>query len=354
MLIRLAAALDPGRVRPVVVCLRETGGWGRSVLGQSIPVHESILHHKFDLRAVGRLTRLLRQYRPACIMAVGSGGDRMFWSTLAARLAGAPVIVWSHLFPVPDRPEFEWVNRRLYPWVSALVALGQHHADALAHAAGAPRGRIRVIHNGIDPEVFDHPEWRESARCLLGLRPDEVAIALIANLRAIKRVDLFIDAAARLGRLRPETRFFIVGEGALRTDLEAQIARLGPIGANIQLLGAREDVPTLIQAFDIVCLTSLREVLSVAMLEAMAAGKAFVAPAVGSLDEALIDGETGRFFEPQTSDALAGVLAQLVADPAQRRRLGEAARAKVRAEFRLDQMARAFEDLVMRLCSRTA
>lgn len=354
MLVRLAAALDPGRVRPVVVCLRETGKWGRSMLGHGIEVHENILHHKVDFRAIGRLTRLLRHYAPACIMAVGSGGDRMFWSTLAARLAGAPVVVWSHLFPVPGQPEFEWINRRLYPWVSALVALGTRHAEALVHAAGAPRGRIYVIRNGIDVDAFDRPELREPARRLLGLRPDQVGIGLIANLRPIKRVDLFIDAAARLNVVRPETRFFIVGEGALRTDLEARIARLGRLGANIQLLGAREDVPGLLQAFDIVCLTSLREVLSVAMLEAMAAGNAFVAPAVGSLDEALIDGETGRFFEPQTAEALAAVLTELVDDPGQRQRLGAAARAKVRAEFRIEQMARAFDDLVTQLCARNA
>jgi glycosyltransferase involved in cell wall biosynthesis len=287
-------------------------------------------------------------------MAVGSGGDRMFWSTLTARATGVPMVVWSHLFPVPGEPEFEWINRRLYPWVHALVALGRRHADALADAAKAPRRRIHVIRNGVDVDAFHHPEHRDAARGQLGLEPHETAVGMVANLRPIKRVGLFLDAAARVRAARPHARFFLVGDGPQRDELQARIDGSPDLRATIHLLGPRQDVPALVQAFDIVCLTSLRECLSVAMLEAMAAGKPFVAPRVGSLDEALLDGQTGRFFEPQTADALADVLIELIDDPAQRARLGDAARAKVRSEFRLQRMAREFEDLVTELCTRTA
>jgi glycosyltransferase involved in cell wall biosynthesis len=130
-------------------------------------------------------------------------------------------------------------------------------------------------------------------------------------------------------------------------------ATYDPDGAFIRMLGERGDVATLMQGLDVVCLTSgWQECLSVVMLEAMAASKAFVAPRTGSLDEALVDGVTGRFFEPLTPDALAAVLIELLDDPAQRDRLGQRARQKVRAEFSVDRMARAFESLVSRLCER--
>jgi len=353
MLVRLATALDPTRVRPVVICFREPGVWAEPLLERKIPVHQGLLRHKYDAFVIRRLSRLVRQYPHACLMAVGSGGDRMFWSTLAARVTGVPMIVWSHLFPVPGEPEFEWINRRLYPWVHAVVALGRRHADALVDAAEARRGRVRVIRNGIDVDAFDHAKLRDAAREQLGLQPHEPAVGMVANLRPIKRVGLFLDAAAHVLAARPQTRFFVIGDGPQRDELQARIDGSPSLRATIHFLGAREDVPTLMQAFDIVCLTSLRECLSVAMLEAMAAGKAFVAPRVGSLDEALIDGQTGRFFEPETADALAGVLIELIDDPAQRTRLGNAARAKVRSEFRLERMAREFEDLVTELCATT-
>lgn len=353
MLVRLATALDTSRVRPVVLCFREAGVWSQPLLDREIPVHENLLAHKYDFLVIRRLVQLLRRYQPACIMPVGSGGDRMFWSTLAAQIARSPVAVWSHLFPVPEQPEFEWVNRRLYPFVDTFVALGQRHADALAHAAGAPPRRICVIRNGIDVAAFDRPDLRGHARNLLDLRPDDVAIGMVANLRPIKRVGLFIEAAAQIHAARPAARFFVIGEGSQRPELERQMQRLGLSAQNFTLLGPREDVPLLTQAFDIACLTSHRECLSVAMLEAMAAAKPFVAPNVGSLDEALIDNQTGRFFSPPTPENLARTIIQLIDSPAERQRLGENARTKVRSEFRLDQMARAFETLVTDLCART-
>lgn len=351
MLVRLATALNPDRVRPVVVCLKDPGLWAEPLRQRGIPVHGNILRSKYDFPVIRRLARLLRQYQPACIMAVGSGGDRMFWSTLAARAVRAPVVVWSHLFPVPGQPEFEWINRRLYRWVHSFVALGRRHADALVEAAGVPRGRISVIRNGIDVDAFSLPEKRPQARRMLGLAPHAVAIGMVANLRPIKHIELFIDAAARVCAANPASRFFIIGEGPHRGELESRIARSPTPCATIQLLGARDDVPVLTQGFDIACLTSRQECLSVAMLEAMAAGKPFVAPRVGSLDEALIDGTTGRFFDPPTPVKLADVMIELADDPAQRERLGDAARTKVRSEFRIDQMAAAFEQLIADLCA---
>jgi glycosyltransferase involved in cell wall biosynthesis len=356
MLVRLAGALDPGRVRPVVACLKAGGVWADSLVRRGIPIHEGLLRHKYDLGVVGRLRRLLRQHRPACIMPVGSGGDRMFWSTLAGRLERAPVIVWSHLFPVPGATEFEWINRRLLPWVQAVVALGQTHAAALESTVGVRPDRLVVIRNGIETEPLDCPAERGAARESLGLAPQDTAIAAVANLRPIKRPELFVEAAAMVGKNKPTARFFMIGDGPLRSELERRIRDAG-LGARIRLLGAREDVPRLLQAMDILCLTSRRECLSVALLEAMAAGRPVVAPRVGSLDEALADGVTGRFFPaegPALADHLARILGELIDSPAERARLGGNAQAAVRDGFQLDQMARAFEDLVLELRARVS
>lgn len=352
MLIRLARQLDRRRIEPAVVCLKGPGPLARELEHSLIPCYSHNLSHKFDLSVIPRLARLLRGHRPACIMAVGSGGDRMFWSTLAAQWARCPAIVWAHLLPVPGQPEFEWMNRRLYRWVDRFVAVGRRHAEAMAEFAGIPPGRVSVIRNGIDPAEFDQVGHRDEARRMLGLGTGQTAIGLIANLKPVKRPDLFVEAAARVHRLRPAARFFMIGDGSSRPQVELLIRQRQLDRGTMILLGLRQDVPALMQALDIVCLTSERECLSVAMLEAMAAGKPFVAPRVGSLDEALIDGETGRFFEPATPDRLAEVLVGLIDEPAERERLGEAARAKVRAEFTTEQMARGFEELIVGLFTR--
>ncbi|MHC4443777.1 MAG: glycosyltransferase [Planctomycetota bacterium] len=352
MLVQLALALDRKIVRPVAICLKEAGAWANLLAERSIPVHSRLLSHKYDFRVLGRLSRLVSDNEPACLMAVGSGGDRMFWSTLAARRRKVPMIVWSHIFPSPGHLYFEWINRRLYGEVDTFVALGQEHRRALIELEKIPADRLQVIHNGINVGKFDCPQKRPEGRQLLGMDNDEtVAVGIVANLRADKRHDIFVEAAAKTYAQRDCSRFAIVGDGPQRSAVEQLVAKYDPGGSFITMLGEHDDPAGLIQGLDIVCLTSeWHECLSITMLEAMAAGKVFVAPRIGSLDEALIDGETGRFFGPLTSEALADVLVELIDQPAQRRELGRGAYEKVHAEFTAERMARRFESLITDLC----
>lgn len=354
MLVRLALGLDREVVQPVVLCFKEPGVLAGELAGRSIPVHSWLLRHKFDLRVVGKLCRLIRRYEPVCVMAVGNGGDRMFWSALAARRTGAAMVVWSHVFPTVGHLTFEWLNRRLYGNVDAFVALGQRHREALVGLEGIPADRVHVIHNGIDVQAFAHEQGRGEARSRLGVGDEEtVVVGIVANLRPDKRHDVYVEAAAKVRAERKACRFVIIGDGSQREAVRQMAAERDPGGAFISILGERDDVPTLLHGLDIVCLTSeWQECLSVAMLEAMAAGKAFVAPRIGSLDEALIDGRTGRFFEPLTAEALAAVLIELIDQPEKRASLGQQARARVRAEFSTDRMARRFEQLVTGLYHR--
>jgi glycosyltransferase involved in cell wall biosynthesis len=384
MLVRLALQLDPRVVRPVVLCLKDAGPWAERLRARDVPLHAELLAHKFDFRVIGRMRRLIERYRPAVVMAVGNGGDRMFWSALAAR-GRVPLVVWSHVFPTRGRRSFEWVNRRLFPCVDTFVALGERHREALVEIEGVPAGRVRVIRNGIDAGEFDRPELAPAAReemlaafadnlrmarsvaqsrseadagrgDVAGARSDTsppILVGIVGNLRADKRHDLFIEAARRVHAARPAARFVIVGDGPERATVQNLMKQADPAGEYLASLGSREDIATLVQGLDVVCLTSgWQECLSVAMLEAMAAGKAFVAPRIGSLDEALIDGVTGRFFEPYSAEAFAKVLVDLIDHPQARAELGRSAREKVRAEFTEAGMAREFERLIASVCKR--
>jgi len=348
MLVQLALALNPKIIKPVVICLKEAGSLAEVLNQRSIPIHTHQLHYKYDFRVIARLSQLIEQYAPACMMAVGSGGDRMFWPTLAARRAKAPMIVWSHMFPTPDHLYFEWTNRRLYRDVNAFVALGDRHCEALIELEHVPAHRTYIIRNGIDVTEFDCPHMRPQARNILGLNHDDtVAIGIIANLRPDKRHDLFIEAAAQIYQARRHSRFYLIGDGSEHQSVERLVRKHDPENTYITMLGERDDLPTVMQGLDVVCLTSQwHECLSIAMLEAMSAGKVFVAPRVGSLDEALIDGQTGRFFEPPTAQALAEVLIELIDDAQQRKTLGERARNKMYTEFTIEKMAREFESLL--------
>jgi glycosyltransferase involved in cell wall biosynthesis len=116
----------------------------------------------------------------------------------------------------------------------------------------------------------------------------------------------------------------LVGEGAERSPLEALAARTP---GRIHFLGARSDVADILPALDVVVLPSkpLVETLPLSVMEAMAAGRPVVATRVGALDELIEDGVTGRLVPPNDPAALATALADLLADQAERERLGAAA-----------------------------
>jgi glycosyltransferase involved in cell wall biosynthesis len=350
MLVRLARALNPQSVRPVVICLKEAGPVADTLRQHHIPIHQNLLNHKYDFRVLFRLAGLVRYYAPSCLMAVGSGGDRMFWSTLAGRLAGAPVIVWSHIFPTADYQAFERINRLLYPWVNAFVALGRNHRQALIEHERIPADRLHIIRNGIEVSRFQISEWKDSARHRIDIKaPQRIIIGLLSNIRPVKKQKLFIEAARQTHIRRPNTFFALVGDGPSRHEIEKKIQKIDPEKTFITSLGARDDVAELLQGMDIVCLTSRCECLSVAMLEAMAAGKPFVAPNTGSLDEALIDHQTGRFFDPPDAEQLTNVLIDLIDKPDRRKQIGHQAQRKVESDFTVQQMADEFEQLVTSL-----
>lgn len=354
MLVSLARAFRPKRVAASVACLKEAGPLASSLTECGIAVHENLLRHKADVFVVDRLRGIFDRDRIDVVCAVGSGGDRMFWSALAARRAGRSCMVWSHMHPTPRHPGFERANRAIYRWVDRYVALGQRHRDALVRLEHLPAGRIEIIRNGIDVDAFDKPELRGEARRRLDL-PDEqaVAVGLVANLRPAKRHDVFIEAARRAGERHSNAVFYVIGDGPLAAEVRQLAEASGLCPDRLRLLGERRDVDVLLQGLDIVCLCSdWQECLSLVMLEAMAAGRAFIGPTIGSLDEALIDGKTGRATQPGDPDSLARVLEELIADDRQRRRLGRAAREKVRAEFTTSRMTREFEALIRRLRRR--
>jgi glycosyltransferase involved in cell wall biosynthesis len=128
----------------------------------------------------------------------------------------------------------------------------------------------------------------------------------------------------------------VAGTGALRDDLEADAARLG-VAERVRFLGLRRDRETLYAAMDLFVLPSHWEGLSLALVEAMGAGRAVVATAVGGNPEVVADGRTGLLVPPDDHHALADAITQVGLDRDLRGALGEAAATDARARFSIEQ-----------------
>jgi glycosyltransferase involved in cell wall biosynthesis len=163
----------------------------------------------------------------------------------------------------------------------------------------------------------------------------------VASYTPTKRLDLLLDAFAVVARDAPDSRLELIGEGPLRTKLEAQVRALG-LGERVCLHGFEPDPERLYAAFDVVALSSDREGLPNALLEAGAAGRAIVSTAAGGATEIVVDGETGLLVPIGDVGAFAAALACLVRDPDLRDRLGQAARSHVERTFGMDRFVAEF------------
>ncbi|HEV3345357.1 MAG TPA: glycosyltransferase [Pirellulales bacterium] len=343
LLVNLVRRLNRDRFLPELCCLKYFGPLGEELAGE-IPAFSGLLGHKYDLAVLSRLTRLLKQRRVDAVITVGTGGDKMFWGRLAAWRAGVPVIASAlHSTGLPDR--VEWLNRRLAPITDAFIAVAEPHARYLAEHEGCPTTKVRVIPNGVDTERFRPLSPDNRLRAELGLPPDAPVAAIVAALRPEKNHELFLAAAARIRRARPDARFLVIGDGAERLRLETLSSGLN-LAEAVSFLGTRGDIPELLSLVDVLMLTSHMEANPVSILEALACEKPVVATRVGSSPESVHDGENGYLVAPGDEEGLASRVLELFNSPDLARRFGQAGRETVVERWSLDRMVAGYEELI--------
>jgi glycosyltransferase involved in cell wall biosynthesis len=175
----------------------------------------------------------------------------------------------------------------------------------------------------------------------------ELLVGSVSMLRPQKRIDVLIDAFARIEREHPTARLVVVGDGPERPALQCRVAELGLRG--VQFLGQRDDVGALLAAFDIFTMSSETEGSPLALIDAMRAGLGVVATAVGGIPEMAPHGECAVLVPPNDADRLATGIALLVQDRALRERLGAAARDRAEQHFVVERMVEDWSDLFHQL-----
>jgi glycosyltransferase involved in cell wall biosynthesis len=162
----------------------------------------------------------------------------------------------------------------------------------------------------------------------------------VGRLDRQKGLDLLVDALPSI----PEAFVLLVGDGPEHEDLLRRATAAG-VADRLQITGWRQDARDFLTALDVFVLPSRFEGFPQAVVEAMLAERAVVASDVGSVSEAVIDGETGLLVPPNDARALAGAVRRLRDDPELRRTMGHRARARALEEFSLSRMVRAYEAL---------
>jgi glycosyltransferase involved in cell wall biosynthesis len=198
--------------------------------------------------------------------------------------------------------------------------------------------RIRVIHTGLDLNLFDQGGTREAIRAQLGLPHDAIVLGTVSRLYREKGHRHLLDAAAMLRDAHPALRLLIVGRGDQREALEAQAKALG-IADRVIFTGFFDDLPGALRAMDIFAQPSIdHEGFPTAVLEAQAARLPVIASDIGGTHETMDRGRTGLLVPPGDARALAEAMRGLLDDPTRRAAMAAAARPWIEASFTLQSM----------------
>ncbi|HET9314388.1 MAG TPA: glycosyltransferase [Vicinamibacteria bacterium] len=333
---------DKGRFDVSLVGLKRPEPASLLLAREGVPVHH-LNRGRFDPRILSDLVALARDRRARILHVHGYAAAD--FGRLAARRVGAALVLHEH-FADPHMPAYQaWADRLLARYTDRAIAVSRSTRDFLVDERFVPAERVRLIWNGAPLDEFARPApgARESVRRELGLSPDTLAIGTIGRLSAQKGQRDLLDAAAQATREFRDIRFVLVGDGDLRPELEAQAAALG-LGDRVLFAGHRADIPAVLAAIDVLCISSTYEGTPLALFEAMAAGKPIVSTAVDGCREVLVDDVTGLLTPPQDPDGLARALVRMRRDADLRRRLGAAAAAES-ARYDIAECVRRIESL---------
>jgi len=306
-------------------------------------------HH---LRFIFQIVRKFKQLKPN-IVHCRNALPAVIYGGTATKMASLPLVVSIHGHTNFLKNNFRAkLYYRIQNCSDRVITVSNSIKNHLITSGGINLDKITVIHNGIDlTRIKPISSSRESKKMELGLSHSDLIVGCVGNLRPVKGHKYLIQSMPLILKKFSNVQFVLVGDGALRAELE-RLASEFNVKDKVIFLGYRKDVSELMPIFDIFVSPSLSEGLSNVILEAMVAKKPVVATNVGGNPEVIEDGKTGILVRPNDPQALGKALITLLDDKRKRWEMGTQGFLRVKQEFCLDKAVKKYEQVYLSLLNR--
>ncbi|HEY7615320.1 MAG TPA: glycosyltransferase family 4 protein [Terriglobales bacterium] len=315
-----------------------------------------------DFLAFLQIVRILRRNKPDIVHTHTAKAGTL--GRLAAMLLCVPIRVHTfhgHVFQGYFSPAltraFLVIERFLARYTDCIVAVSPSQSRELSEVyCVAPAGKIATIPLGFDLGPFLSANGAGTLRAAIKAHPSAVLVGWIGRLAPIKDPGLFLQSV-KLFSEPARVRFVMVGDGELNGRCKETIQQ-DRLGRFVDLLGWRRDLPEIYRDLDLVVSTSINEGTPIALIEAMASGKAVVSTDVGGVRDLMcgtarslghMDVFENGILVRRDPQRVADAIHYLILHPEERRAMGEAGRAFAQERFSQSRLADDLEKLYLSL-----